>query len=273
MSKRPVKRVKRGSSPGPAAFVHPDVTEDDVARAAGMVPGLTVLAGTVRHILPEGRDEMDVAMAEGTEASLHDAIIAVWNTTIGNTNPKLAALGVAALRYSGLYENIVKVSLLALGRTRIDLGDNLRFVTGKMLSKESIERFKSDEVSAMIDRICNVDGVTFIPLGSWALDSQVKYEWNKFVKGGSAYAYREATARAAVRNEVKRVVEAVAESYFVWGLMLEAHIGRCFIGADDDEYDEDGHYREPEVYDTDDYNSENEYVGNNDEEADGDRNW
>ena len=102
-----------------------DVTEDDVARAAGMVPGLNVLASTVRHILPKGRDDMDVAIAKRTESSLRDAIIAVWKTTIGNKNPKLAALGVAALRYSGLYENIVKVSLLALGRAQINLGDDM----------------------------------------------------------------------------------------------------------------------------------------------------
>ena len=63
MSKRLVKRVKRGCSPPPAVVGHPDVTEEDVARAAGMVPGLNTLAGTVRHIFPG--DEMDVAMAQG----------------------------------------------------------------------------------------------------------------------------------------------------------------------------------------------------------------
>ena len=127
-----MKRVKRGCSPPPAAVAHPDVTEEDVARADGMVPGLSVLAGTVRHILPEGRNEMDVAMAKGLESSLHDAIIAVRTTTIGDANPKLAALGVTAIRLSGLYESIVKVSLLALGHAQIDLDDNLRYVTSKI---------------------------------------------------------------------------------------------------------------------------------------------
>ena len=68
--------------------------------------------------------------------------------------------------------------------------DDMRFVTNKLLSKEAMELFKSDEVNAMIDRIRGVEGVMFIPPGSWALDSQVKYEWKKFVKCGLAYAYR-----------------------------------------------------------------------------------
>ena len=105
MSKLVVKRVK---------VEYPDVTEDNVARAAGMVPGLTLLAGTVRHILPEGRDEMDVAMAKGLEVSLHDAIIAVRKKTIGNTNPKLAALGVAALRYLGIFWDVRKSILVII---------------------------------------------------------------------------------------------------------------------------------------------------------------
>ena len=85
---------------------------------------------------------MDVAMAKGMESSLHDTITAVRNTTIGNKNPKLAALGVAALRCLGLYKNIVKVSLLALGRTQIDLDDNFCFLTGTMLSKGGMYLFK-----------------------------------------------------------------------------------------------------------------------------------
>ena len=263
-----------GRSARAAAVVYPDVMEEDVARAASKVPGLTVLAGTVRHILPAGRNEMDVTMAKGLESLLHEAIIAARDTTIGNKNPKLASLEVAALRYLGLYENIVKVSLLALGRAEIDLGDNLRFVTGTMISKEGLDLFKSDEVNIMIDRICGVDGVMFIPPGSWALDSQVKYEWKKFVKCGLAYAYREAKARAAVCNEVNTVIKAVAESYSVWGLMLEAHIGRCFDGVDnDDDYDSEGHFREQEAYNTDDYNLEGEYVWEDDKESDGDSSW
>ena len=67
-----------------------------------------------------------------------------------------------------------------------------------------MHRFKSDKVNAMIERIRSVDGVTFIPPDSWALDSQVRYEWKKFVRGGSVYAYREAKARAAARDEVKK---------------------------------------------------------------------
>ena len=65
---------KRGRSPCAAAVVYPDVTEEDVVRAAGMLPGLSVLAGTVCHILSEGRNEMDIAMAKGLESSLHDAM-------------------------------------------------------------------------------------------------------------------------------------------------------------------------------------------------------
>ena len=273
MSKRLVKRVKRGCSPSPAAVVFPDVTDEDVAKVAGKLPGLSVLAGTVRHILPEGRDEMDVAMAKGTEALLHDAIVAVRKTTIGNKNPKLAALGVAALKYSGLYENIVKVSLLALGRAQINLGDDMLFVTGKMINKEGLDLFKSHEVNTMIDRIRGVEGVMFIPPGSWALDSQVKYEWKKYVKCGLAYAYHEAKARAAVHDEVNKVITAVAKSYSVWESMLEAHIGRCFNGVDGDEYDSEGHIRERDAYNTDDYNSDGEYVGQDDDEADGDSDW
>ena len=125
----------------------------------------------------------------------------------------------------------------------------------------------------MIDWIHSVDGVTFIPLGSWALESQVKYEWKKFAKCGSKYAYREAKARAAVPDEVKKVVAAVAESYSVCGLMQETHIGRCLNGVDSDEYDLEGHLREQEAYDTNDYNSEGEYVGNDNEEANGDSDW
>ena len=269
-----MKRLKRGSSPGPAAFVHPDVTEEEVASAAGMLPGLSVLAGNVRHILPERMEEMDVLLATGTEASLHDAIVAVRSTTIGSANPKLAALGVAVLRYSGLYESIVKVSLLAIGRAHLTLGEDMRFVTGTMISGEALELFKSDKVDAMIERIRSVDDVMFSPPESWALDDRVKYEWKKFVKCGcSAYEYREAKARVAVRDEVNKVIADVAKSYSVWGSMLEEHIGRCFIGAGDNEHDEDGHYREPVVYDSSDYNSEGEYVGDNDEEADGDSNW
>ena len=48
MSKLVVKRVK---------VKYPDVTDDNVVWAAGMVPGLAILAGRVRHILPKGRDE------------------------------------------------------------------------------------------------------------------------------------------------------------------------------------------------------------------------
>ena len=150
---------------------------------------------------------MEVATAEDMESLLHEAVTAVQRTTFGVENPKLAALGVAALKCSGLYESIVKGSLLALGRTPIDLGDNVHFVTGKMLSKEEMDLFKLDEVSTMIDRICSVNGVTFIPLGSWALDSQVKYEWKKFVKCGLEYMHCEAKASAAVCDEVKKVVD------------------------------------------------------------------
>ena len=117
-------------------------------------------------------------------------------------------------------------------------------MTGKMINKEFLELFKLHKVNIMIDRICGVNEVMFIPPGSWALDSQVKYEWKKFVKCGLAYAYREAKARAAVRNEVNTVIAAVAESYSVWGLMLEAHIGHCFDGVDSDEYDSEGNFRE-----------------------------
>ena len=207
------------------------------------------------------------------ESSLQDAIIAVRGTTIGNTNPKLAALGVAALRYSGVYKNIVEVSLLALGRAKIDLGNNLRFVTNKMLSKEDLELFKSDEVNAMIERIRSVDDVMFSPPDSWALDVRVKYEWKKFVKCGLAYEYREAKARGAVSDEVNKVVATVAESYSVWGSMLEAHSGRCFNGVDGDEYDSEGQYPEPLVYNTDDYNLDGEYIGADDDEADEDSDW
>ena len=87
----------------------------------------------------------------------------------------------------------------------------------------------------------------------------------KFVKCGSTYAYREAEARAAVRDEVNKVVAVVAKSYSVGGSMLEAHIRRCFNGVDDDEYDSEGHFREQEAYDTDDYDSEVEYVGLDDD--------
>ena len=210
MSKRLVKRVKRGGSPIPAAVAHPDITEEDVASAAGMLPGLSVLAGTVRHILPEGRNEMDVATAEGMELSLHDAVTAVQRTTFNDKNPKLAVLGVAAVWLLGLYKNIVKVSLLALGRTQIDLGDNLRFVTSKMISEEGMDFYKSDEVNMMIDRIRSVEGVTFIPPGSWALGSQVKYEWKKYIKGGSVYAYHEAKARAAALKLCLRLNAGIA---------------------------------------------------------------
>ena len=66
-------------------------------------------------------------MATGLESSLHDVITAVRNTTIGSKNPKLAALGVAVEVLGTLQKNIIKVSLLALGRTiwyctQIDLG-------------------------------------------------------------------------------------------------------------------------------------------------------
>ena len=55
--------------------------------------------------------------------------------------------------------------------------------------------------------------------------------------------------------------------------MLGGHIGRCFDGVDDDTYDSDGHYREPVVYNSKDYNSDGEYVGHDDDEEDGDSNW
>ena len=125
----------------------------------------------------------------------------------------------------------------------------------------------------MIERIRNVGSIPFQPAGSWDLESQVKYEWKKFVKVGSAFEYREAKAREAVREEVKRVIAAVARDYSVCGDMLGGHIGKCFIGADDDVYDEDGHFREQEVYDSDNYDSNGEYVGQDDDEDDGDSNW
>ena len=86
-------------------------------------------------------------------------------------------------------------------------------------------------------------------------------------------AYREAKARAAVCDEVNKVITAVAKSYSVWSSMLEAHIGRCFNGVDGEEYDSDWHLREREAYDTNDYNSEGEYIGDDDKEADGDSDW
>ena len=175
MSKRLVKRVKRGYSPAPAAVVHPDVTEEDVARAAGMVPAMSDIAVTLRDLLPKGWSEMDVVAANGLESSLLAAVTAMQSTTFGDKNPKLAALGVAAIWFLGLFEAIVSVSLSAFKRARIDLGDNLLFVTKNMLSKEGMERFKSDEVDAMIDRICYVDGIDIPPLSSWTMNSQVKY--------------------------------------------------------------------------------------------------
>ena len=273
MGKYLVKRVKKGSSPPPAAVVFSDVTDEDVVSAAGKLPGLMAIAGTLRAFLPEGWNAMDVATAGGMELTLHEAVIAVQSTTFGDENPKLVALGVAALRLSGLYESIVNVSLLALGRTRIDYGDNLRFVTTQMLSKEGMNQYKSAEVNAMIERIRDVGSIPFQLAGSWDLDSQVKYEWKKFVKVGSAFEYREAKAREAVREEVKKVIAAVARDYSVCGDMLGGHIGKCFIGADDDVYDEDGHDREQEVYDSDNYDSNGEYVGQGDDEDDGDSNW
>ena len=72
---------------------------------------------------------------------------------------------------------------------------------------------------------------------------------------------------------MNKVIADVAESYSVWGSMLEAHIGRCFIGCDDDEYDSEGHYREQDAYDSSDYNSEGEYVGDDNKESDGDSDW
>ena len=125
----------------------------------------------------------------------------------------------------------------------------------------------------MIERIRSVEGASGIPPGSWALDSQVKYEWNKFVKCGSKYAYCEAKARAAALDEVKEVVAAVAESYSVCESMMELHIGCCFDDLAHDGYDLEGHYREGEVYDSDEYDSDGEFVGHNDSEDDGDSIW
>ena len=76
-----------------------------------------------------------------------------------------------------------------------------------------------------------------------------------------------------MRNEMNKVIAAVANSYSVWGSDLEAHISRCFIGAYEGEYDSEGHYREPLVYHSDDYNSEGEYIGSDDDEADEDSDW
>ena len=197
---------KRGRSPPAAAVVYPDVTEDEVVSAADKVPELSEIAVTLRTLLPEPGNEMDVATATSLESSLLAVVTAVQSTTFGDKNPKLAALGVAAIRYLGLYEDIVNVCLLAFSRTQITFVDNLHFVTKRMLSKEVMERFKLYEVNAMIDRICNVDGINFPPLSTWSMDSYVKYEWNKFVKGGSAFAYRNAKARAAVCDQVQRVI-------------------------------------------------------------------
>ena len=87
------------------------------------------------------------------------------------------------------------------------------------------------------------------------------------------YAYRDAKARAAVRNEVNTVITAVAKSYSVWESMLEAHIGRCFDGVDGYELDSEGHLRERDAYDTDEYNSDGDYVGPDDDEANGETDW
>ena len=88
--------------------------------------------------------------------------------------------------------------LLGFGWAQINFGNNLHFVTKKMLSKEGMECFKSVEVNTMIEQIRNVDGIDFPPLSSWSMDSHVKYEWKEFMKSGSTFEYREVKARAAV---------------------------------------------------------------------------
>ena len=52
-----------------------------------------------------------------------------------------------------------------------------------------------------------------------------------------------------------KVITEVARDYSVCGTMLGGHIDKCYNGFDDDEYDSEGHFREPEVYDSDDYDS------------------
>ena len=69
-----------------------------MASAAGMLPELSDIAVTVRTLLPEPGNEMDVATAIGLEWSLLAAVAAVQRTTFGDKNTKLAALGVAAVR-------------------------------------------------------------------------------------------------------------------------------------------------------------------------------
>ena len=76
--------VKRRRSPPVAAVVYPDITEEDVASAAGMLPELSDIAGTVRTFLPEGWNEMDVATAKGMESSLHEAVTAVQSMAFGD---------------------------------------------------------------------------------------------------------------------------------------------------------------------------------------------
>ena len=87
------------------------------------------------------------------------------------------------------------------------------------------------------------------------------------------FEYCEAKARDAVHDQVNKVVEAVAKSYYVSSTMLGGLIGRCFNGVDEETYDSDGHYIEQVVYDSEDYNLDGEYVGHDNDEDDGDSDW
>ena len=66
--------VKRGRSPPAAAVVYPEITEEDVASAADMLPELLDIAVTVRTLIPEGWNEMDVALDKGLELLLFAAV-------------------------------------------------------------------------------------------------------------------------------------------------------------------------------------------------------
>ena len=68
----------------------------------------------------------------------------------------------------------MNVCLSAFGQARMDFGVSLKHGTDEMLSEEGMERYKSVEVDAMIERVCNVVSINFPPLSLWAMDSHVK---------------------------------------------------------------------------------------------------
>ena len=86
------------------------------------------------------------------ETLLTVALSTIKRTTFSNTNQKLAVLGVAVLKYSGLYKNFMYVCLEVFGRAYMEpIGPSLVYMKGRLLSKEGMERYKSNEINVVTE--------------------------------------------------------------------------------------------------------------------------